>query len=103
MNKNKVVDDMVEEIMTIADHNDIILKDVEKINNFVSQLIEESNYVTVYTEEEVVNDLVSWAKYGADIDDLAQIYSSMFREGKVKVSSEEFGDSDIFENGKKTN
>ena len=71
MNKNKVVDDMVEEIMTIADRNDIILKDVEKINNFVSQLIEESNYVTVYTEEEVVNDLVSWAKYGADIDDLA--------------------------------
>lgn len=55
----------------------------------------------VVTDEKVIREVVEWVTDEADLDDLARLYSHLFSEGPVIVTTSGGAESDEYIDGRR--
>jgi antirestriction protein len=77
--------------------------DMEKVQDFVRDMVGEQDKVREVPEREAVKELVYWFENEADMDDLAREYSRINGKGRIRITRSYGGgaSSDVFKDGVK--
>lgn len=77
--------------------------DMEKVVEFINDMISEQSKVREVPEREAVKELVYWFENEADMDDLAREYSRINANGRIRITRSYGGgaSSDVFKDGER--
>lgn len=90
---------LADKIVHLFDTFGVRVRDLEKINDLVNDMIKSHNEVLEISEGKALGELLHWLKHEADTDDLAREYSRILADGPVRIKGETAADSEIFEDG----
>ena len=88
-----------DKIAHLFDTAGVRVRDLQKINNFVNDMIKSHDEVLEISEGKALGELLHWLKHEANTDDLAREYSRILTDGPVRIKGETAADSEIFEDG----
>ena len=92
-----------DKIACVLEQAGIDVGDMEKVVEFINDMIGEQSKVREVPEREAVKELVHWFEDEADMDDLAREYSRINGKGRIRITRS-YGSgasSDVFKDGER--
>ena len=92
---------LTDKITCVLEQAGLDVVDMEKVQDFVRDMVDEQDKVREVPEREAVKELVYWFENEADMDDLAREYSRINANGRIRITRSYGGgaSSDVFKDG----